>query len=221
MTASDHVRRAEAIATGMNRNLDVAPIAWGELLAIAQREMGRFQQQRGLGRADELYEEETASPLIAAARIILEVAQRAHTSEDADAGSTLAMATARLQERRTLLLLASSAFAMYGNFPSAAAVQRFLEPNSLSTEGQWLAAAISNPRQIAAALASRTLTEPANTFLERLSLFLTSGDELIGDALIDQLELLMITARPPSEVSLLRAARLTLKHITKLAMSRL
>jgi ATP-dependent DNA helicase len=124
-------------------------------------------------------------------------------------------------ERRLLLILSSCAFGMYGNFPSAAAVQRSLDFAALQTEAQWLAIAISNPRRIPRALRSYRVTPAGREFLERLNYFLITGDELTGDRLIGHFEELMRIDRPPAEIVFLRCARLALKHIITLAVANL
>jgi helicase len=220
MSAPDELRRADAVATALNRGLRVEPIAWGELLAIAQQELGRHQQRRVLDSAVELYEEQAASRLIAAARIIQEVAER--SDEEGEALETAnVLARPNEIEQQLLLILASCAFGMYGNFPSAAAIQRNLQRNSLETEGQWLAIAVSNPRQIRFALRAKLLTPSGREFLERLNYFLVTGDEPTGSGLIEDFEELMRFARVPADIVFLRCARLALKHIIVLAVSNL
>ena len=76
MSASEALRRADAIAAGLNRGLRVQPLAWEELLAIAQQEIGRHRQRRLLDSSDELYDEQNATGLIAAARIVKYIAER-------------------------------------------------------------------------------------------------------------------------------------------------
>ena len=75
MSASEALRRADAVA-GLNRGLRVQPLAWEELLAIAQQEIGRHRQRRLLDSSDELYDEQNATGLIAAARIVKYIAER-------------------------------------------------------------------------------------------------------------------------------------------------
>src|SRR5688572_19210915 len=168
------------IAAAINRGLRVDPLSWEQLLAIAQRELGRYQQRRVLDGAMELYEEESATSLIAAARIIHEVCRR---GSDVVGDKALQLhqddtgATSDGAEKRLLLILASCAYGMYGNFPSAAAVQRSLDLADLQTEGQLLAVAISNPRQIPEALRSPRVTPVGRDFLEQLNYFLITGAE--------------------------------------------
>jgi helicase len=224
LSAPDELRRADAVATALNRGLKVDPISWEELLAIAQQELGRYQQRRTLNGSVELYDEEAASSLIAAARIIQEVAGRDTGGVDEDEleldqGDEEPQSDA--VERRLLLILSSCAFGMYGNFPSAEAVQRSLNLSALQTEGQWLAIAISNPRRISSALRSDCLMPAGREFLEHLNYFLVTGDERTGNQLIDHFEQLMRVARPPADIVFLRCARLALKHIITLAVANL
>jgi helicase len=224
LSAPDELRYAEATAAALNRGLKVEPISWERLLAIAQQELGRYQQRRTLDRASELYNEDEASSLIAAARIIQEIAGRAF-QEVYDDASALdeedEMPASDAVERRLLRILSSCAFAMYGNFPSAAAVQRSLDLASLQTEGQWLAICVSNPRQIAAALRYDRLTSAGREFVEQMNYFLFTGERRVGRELIGVFETLMREPRPPADIVFLRCARLALKHMTTLALANL
>jgi helicase len=224
LSAPDELRRADAVAAALNRGLRVDPISWEQLLAIAQQELGRYQQRRTLDRAFELYDEEAASGLIAAARIIQEIASRnaEEVNEDAlEFSDGEEESDSDAIERRLLLILSSCAFGMYGNFPSAAAVQRLLDLAALQTEGQWLAIAISNPSQIQTALRSDCVTPTGREFLERLNFFLVTGDEATSERLIENFEELMRVTRPPADIVFLRCVRLALKHIITLAVSNL
>ena len=196
MSASEEIRRADAVAAGLNRGLNVEPMRWSELLAIAQRELNEFQRRTHLPRASELYDEEAASPLIAAARIIQEVATRSSSEVDPEelseasdqAPEDYEGALVDKEERHLLLVLASCAFGMYGNFPSAAAVQRLIDFQSVRSEAQWLVLAISNPRNLSSALRSRFVSEAGREFLERFNMFLVSGNEGETDQLVGQFE---------------------------------
>ncbi len=220
MSASEALRRADAIAAGLNRGLRVQPLAWEELLAIAQQEIGRHQQRRLLDSSDELYDEQNATGLIAAARIVKYIAERddeetgALRNEDSGANTSE-------RERQLLLILASCVFSMYGNFPAAAAVQLSLDPLAMRTEGEWLAIVVSNPRQIAAGLVSGSIGSNARDFLERLNYFILGGDDQLGSKLIAHFEELMKAPRARAEIVFLRCARLALKHIITLALSNL
>jgi len=211
---SDELRRADTVATALRRGLKVDPISWEQLLAIAQQELGQYQQRRTLEAAATLYDEETASGLIAAARIVEQLANR-DTDDLGEEGGHDAT------ERRQSLILASCAYGMYGNFPSAAAVQRSIKLSSLTTEGQWLAIATCNPNQIGNALSFQGITKRGRNFLERLNLFLNTGNTEVRGELIKNFEELMQFSRPISEVVFLRCARLALKHVTILATANL
>lgn len=199
----------------MARGLNVEPASWGYLLAVAQREIGYYQKRLLLPDSEKLLSEEVASPLIAAARIILEVAD----SFDRVALDTLDAEKAR--QRVLLLTLAGCAFGMYGNFPSAAAVHKKLDDRELRSDGLWLAAAVSNPRLIPRALLSSHITGQTRAFIERLNYFLRTGDEGEGDRLVRHLEELMVANRSPAEMTMLGCARLALKQITTLAIAKL
>ncbi len=222
MTASDDLRRADAVAAGLNRGLNVEPMRWSELLAIAQEELGNFQQRSFLARASDLYDEELATPLIAAARIIQEVALRSAASADPEGlGDDAPTEAEDSDERHLLLILSSCTFGMYGNFPSAAAIQRHIDPKRVTTEAQWLALTISNPRRLGDALRTSRISENGREFLESFNKYLHTGDESQPDRLIRDLEDLLKIPRSISDVTFLRCARLALKHATSLAMSKL
>jgi helicase len=223
LSAPDELRRADAVAAALNRGLKIDPISWEQLLAMAQQELGRYQQRDTLNRSVELYDEEAASGLIAAARIIQNVAGRdaEEVEEDTLEFDHRDEEQSDAVERHLLLILSSCAFGMYGNFPSAEAVQRSLNLAAVHTEGQWLAIAISNPGHIPTALRSDRVTPAGREFLERLNYFLITGNELASDQLIGLFEELMRVARPPAEIVFLRCARLALKHIIKLAVANL
>jgi hypothetical protein len=133
------------------------------------------------------------------ARIIKEVAERS-TEQTGVLQGQYAEPTDDKVERHLLLILASCAFGMYGNFLAAAAVQRNLDLRSITSEGQWLAIAVSNPTQIAVALGSELISAKAREFLERLNHFLQSGDNREGSRLIGHFEDLMQTTRARAEV---------------------
>ncbi|MBB3859003.1 helicase [Novosphingobium hassiacum] len=209
------------MAAGMNRGLNVEPMRWSELLAIAQRELNEYQLKGQLDRASELYDEELASSLIAAARIILEVANRRTQDHDLEGLADQDLDFSKeIEERHLLLILAATAFGMYGNFPSAAAVQRQVNPELVRSEGQLLALAMSNPSRIGQALRSSHLGVEAREFLERLNMFLLTGDEVENEQLVKHFEELMTGHRPLADVTFLRGGRLCLKHCINLSIAR-
>lgn len=215
MIANDELLKAERTALGMARGLNIEPASWGYLLAVAQRTISQHQKRQLLSRSEELLDEFSASPLIAASRIVLEVAK------NHEIGLTDDVDPQKAHERNLLVLLAGCAFGMYGNFPSAAAAHSMVDFRQIRSDGLWLAAAVSNPRLLPSTLLSANITEETRAFLERLNHFLHTGDEGEADRLVRHFEELMIVTREPAEVTLLGCARLALKHITTLAMANL
>lgn len=229
MSASEELRTADAVAAGLNRGLNVEPMRWSELLAIAQRELNEFQRRTHVPRASELYDEEAASRLIAAARIVQEVATRSSAEGEAEELAELLGETpddyergiADKEERHLLLVLASCAYGMYGNFPSAAAVQRLIDFRLVRSEAQWLTLAVSNPRNLSSALRSRFVGDAGREFLERFNMFLVNGNEAEAEQLISHFEEFLRMRVPLAEITFLRGARLALKHCINLATARL
>ncbi|MGO7374766.1 DEAD/DEAH box helicase [Rhizobium ruizarguesonis] len=214
MTLSDELRQADVTAFAMSRGLSVDPMSWGYLLAVAQQEINQFQSRKSLETSLDLLDEQVASPLIAAARVCLEVAKRpVNNDQEFEPEQRL--------ERTLLLLLSGCAYAMYGNFPSAAATHKLIDTAQLESDGLWLIFAICNPAKIHEAALSRHLTRESREFLERLHHFLHSGDESENGKLIRHFEELMVMQRPPSEITMLRCARLALKQIVNTATSSL
>ncbi|MBB4289501.1 helicase [Rhizobium leguminosarum] len=214
MTLSDELRHADVTAFAMSRGLSVDPMSWGYLLAVAQQEINQFQSRKLLDTSLDLLDEQTASPLIAAARVCFEVAKRPVLNDDGSGPEH------RL-ERTLLLLLSGCAYAMYGNFPSAAATHKLVDKTLLESDGLWLTFAVCNPAKIHEAVLSRHLTSESREFLERLHHFLHSGDESENAKLIRHFEELMVVQRPASEITMLRCARLALQQIVNTATSSL
>ncbi len=148
--------RAENISAGMVRGLNVPPLAWTTLLAIAQRAMSAFQQSDSVSRATELYEEANAAPLIAIARMLEGIAERGveieeyqKYEEDDSEEDTVS------RRRRLIRLLASCAYAMAGNFPSAAAAQASIDIGDIESDCELVSLAVCNPRLIGSVLRVR------------------------------------------------------------------
>ena len=195
-------------------------MSWGEVLALAQGEVAKFQGRKCLVTANELHAEAAASPLIAAARLILHIAER----PNATMGALVVEASGGPedeQERMLLFILASCVFGMYGNFLSAAAVQRQITNEAALSEAQSLCLCIANPRRIGIALRSDNISGVGREFLERLNLFLHRGGDDLGASLLPHFETLMRSRAPLADVVFLRCARLALRHVETLAMARL
>ena len=232
MSALDELRIADAVAAGLNRGLNVEPMRWSELLAIAQRELNDFQRRTYLRDSLNLYREEAASPLIAAARIVFEVATRSGADQitsnlvpgefdESERSGREEALKADVQERHLLLVLASCAFGMYGNFPSAAAVQRRIDFDNVRSEAQWIALTICNPSILGTALRSKFLTHLGREFLELFNMLLLTGASASAEQAIEYFEKFLLLQASLAEITFLRGARLALKHCGNLAMARL
>lgn len=225
MIPIEDLARAENTTAGMLRGLDVSPVAWGTLLAIAQRAMSAFQQSEVIANAPSLYNENNATSLIAVARMLEGVAEKgvqleASSNYEEDEDDTDGTGTAYLAKRQRLLrLLASCAYAMMGNFPSAAAVQRKIRIEDIDSDCELVALAVCNPRQIGAVFNSPLIGLKVRDFLEVLNEFLIVGDDESRAALIPAFEAVMRTARTGSEVALVRCVRLAVAHLGHLAIS--
>lgn len=100
---------AENVALTTIRQLAGIPLGWGEMLASSQTVISHTDD-RAFGDPVGLFDQSTAAPVIAAARILDAAADpRSHLAED---------------ERLNAAAQAVVAFGMHGNFASAAAVAR-------------------------------------------------------------------------------------------------
>jgi helicase len=199
---------AENSAAAMLRGQNRAPMSIGYMYAIAQNIMGAFQRSGALVDPQRLHEEDAALPLIAAARLLQVISRtQQHRGLDADV------------VRRTRLL-ASCAYAMAGNLPSAAAVQRDIEIGTFASGAEVATAATCNPGCIPNLLASDHLDKGARDFLEALNSFLITGEPHEGNALRSRLEQLTISSRGVFDAALLASARLVLAHVTHLSITK-
>ena len=169
---------------------------------------GPFSGLAALVDPQRLHEEDAALPLIAAARLLQVISRtQQHRGLDADV------------VRRTRLL-ASCAYAMAGNLPSAAAVQRDIEIGTFASGAEVATAATCNPGCIPNLLASDHLDKGARDFLEALNSFLITGEPHEGNALRSRLEQLTISSRGVFDAALLASARLVLAHVTHLSITK-
>jgi helicase len=196
---------AENSAAALYRGLTEKAASWGELIAQAQAVMGFFQDQT-LAELDQLYDEQKAAPLIAAARV-LDTAALIYRGRDDEASTYLATT-------------AAMCFAMYGNFPSANAVIRRtfssfvkLSPGELAIVGS--AAPTCVPELIPLAPQDST----ARLYLESISAFLSTGDRQLADDLPTLLKKCRKDAQTDLERGLLLSARLVLGHMQTLSVA--
>lgn len=192
---------ADRAAAAMIRELGGASSDWGTLIATAQSILSAFQDHEG--SATELYDLEAVSPLIAAGRV-LDSASRELSHLPAD-------------ERSHLALQSSIGFGMAGNFPAARAVVDGLRFGLLSPALK-VAIATAVPIRIPEIAGTLPADTPERRYLNLVSVFLSNGqgEEALGDGLRD----CILNAEEPWESSLLRSARVCLKHLTELSAAK-
>jgi helicase len=198
---------AENSAAAMLRGQNHSPMSIGQMYAIAQNIMGAFQGDSALLQLPALHEEDTALPLMAAARILqalLKSQQQRGLAPDIT--------------RRTCLL-AACAYAMMGNLPSAAAVQREISLSALAGTAEIIAAAISNPSSLAHLLKLESLEADARRWLEQLNSFLITGEQDRAQTLEPSLEVLALNCNDMFDMALFASARLALAQVVYLSVS--
>lgn len=200
---------AENSAAAIVRGLAVPSVGASELLAVAQKTIGHFQQQVMLREAAILHDEDASKPLIAAARTLASVATNLKR-----------LNAAPPDEVRSIYILAACAYAMYGNFPSAAATLAQEHVGTSFTDGEALALSICNPALASYFFSQQKTGAPIRAFLENYLAFLIEGirPEV---PLVSQFEALMIERRAIREQVYLRSCRLALAQIELLAVSRM
>ena len=200
------VAASENMAARLFRNLRGPVTNWGELIAAAQVTVSHYQEYP-FDRAKELYDESDALPLVAAARIL-----------DSAARKPSGIAA---EERAGLGLLATAAFGMYGNFPSAAAVLDHTLP-LLDRMSPLLAAVLcaASPWHIDQLLPYAQEWDRSANYVEHLVAFLKRGDDYGFEKSQVLLDGCWSEDARPLEAYLLRCARLCLVHVGKLSVAR-
>jgi helicase len=209
VTLPDDYIQAENSAAAMLRGQNLSPMSNGHMYAVAQNIMGSFQRSEALGRPVMLHDQDTALPLMAAARILqalLKSQQKRRLSADV--------------LRRTCLL-ASCAYAMTGNLPSAAAVQREISLSDLASGAEVVATAICNPASLPQLLALESVEPDARSWLEALNSFLITGEMDRAQRLRPDLERLAVKYVDMLDVALIASARLALAHVVHLSVARI
>jgi hypothetical protein len=164
---------AENAAAGMARGLVERTEAWGTLVAQAQRILTEVQNE--LSRRQwtfqlaAYYDPAYSAPLVAAARV-LDTAAGANSLEDS--------------HRQRLAICAAAAFAMYGNFPSAAAaLNSHADLEEQKSPFVWLAIGCFSPRHLGDArlIAVQHKDELCSEATELIQGYLATADhDLIG-----------------------------------------
>lgn len=208
MKDPDEIVLAENSAASLIRGRNFAPMSIGQMYAVAQRAMSEHQGSEALGSPSRLYEEAEALDLIAAARIFHSI--------------SIAQEERKLEGKTILLtkMLAASAYAMHGNFSSAAAVCKGVEYKDLQSDSELIAVALYNPALIGVVLRDFRLKGWARGFIEGLNEFLNTGQDSLATDLRENLEGYISEAIRPLDVVLLANARLALAHIVQLSIAR-
>ena len=208
MNLPDNYILAENSSAAMLRGQNLSPMSNGHMYAVAQNIMGAFQRSNALTHPATLYTEAEALPLMAAARI-LQALLKGQQQRQLDPDII----------RRTCLL-ASCAYAMLGNLPSAAAVQREISLSTLASSAEIVAAAISNPACLAQLLALEHIEPGARNWLEALNSFLITGASDRAERLRPNLEALALKCVDMFDVALLASARVALAHVVHLSVAK-
>lgn len=195
----------ENAAAAKVRQLRGGSGTWGELIAGAQATIG-FYQDYPVENIRALYDEETAVPLIAAARILDSASQSA---TDITEG-----------ERVDLALAAAVAFGMYGNSLSAFAVcKRILATDPSKTPSLAAVLATVAPQALGSLLEWCPEDSPELTYLEQLGVYLRGGQAEVADTLRTSLIECMLKGTSPFERSLLLSCQLCLEHVLTLSVA--
>ncbi len=196
------VAKSENAAASKLRELRGREGVWGELIAAAQTVIDYFEDFPA-SKIRALYEEESAIPLIGAARI-LDAASKAADVPESD--------------RLGLAITATVAFGMYGNSLWAAAVgQRVTATGGTGAESLAVALATAAPRVLGKVQPWCSEGSKQQVYLERLGADLRSGKadqvETLRQSLID----CIVDEEAPFYQMLLLASRLCLEHVIVLS----
>jgi len=165
----DFASRENAAASSL-RSLSAPSFGWGTLIASAQAVVARYQGVAA-SETSRLLREENALALIAAARI-LDTASQSQIQLPAE-------------HRQNLAIYAASAFAMYGNFPSAdATLSRAFGTTLPGGADLQTAVATIAPNMLGRILSSPDLAASKHRdYLELLARFLVTGDPDLHESL--------------------------------------
>lgn len=198
----------ENTAAAMVRRVARLPKEWGELIAAAQTIVS-YEQDRGepSAIAPLRYAEDEALPLTASARILDSASQRSVGLDE--------------RERRHLALSASVAFAMYGNFPSAAAAAKQIKLSDFSNSPNVaVVLATAVPSRVPEMLGIIPDQGLHRSYLEALESFILSGDERQSMHIKNALDMVFSADMLPFEGSLYGPTAMALEHVRQLSISR-
>jgi len=197
---------SENAACAMYRGLRGLSAGVGELVADAQAVMSCYQEFN-LNDVTSLYDEPTAVPLIAAARIL-------------DLLSRMPMQL--VPDQRAFAGLSSAvAYGMYGNFASSyAAIKSVIQKLPPLTPSIAVVVATVAPGYLPM-MFSHVASAPAEqSFLQELSAFLSVGDEQHRHSAAVAFDDCLAAAATPYERSLLMSSRVALEHQFQLSIMR-
>ena len=196
------VAKSENTAAAKLRELRGREGVWGELIAAAQTVIDYFEDYPA-SKIRSLYDEETAIPLIGAARILDSASKSSEVPETDQLG---------------LAITATVAFGMYGNSLSAsAAVQGVLARCPTGSESIAVALATAAPRVLGKVQSWCSEGSKHQVYLERLGAYLRSGKIDQVDALRQSLIDCIVREEAPFDQMLLLATRLCLEHVIVLS----
>ncbi len=203
--ATDELRRAETEAAMMKRLGVLDEERLGYLLALAQDAMVRFQDPAAQAQIADIHDEQAASGLIAAARMVHDLAVCQSTDLAPDV-------------RHRLTLLSACAYAMYGNFPSAAATLTAIELTRPLSSIEAAAIAIAAPSRDAITPPD---PGPARNFVLAIRQYLRSGRQADSDAALQGIGPFVLSAATVWEGVLARCCRTIFAQQIVLATSKL
>ena len=194
---------ADRSAAAMIRELSGASSDWGTLIATAQATLSAYQDHEGTPA--ELYDLDNFRGLFAAARV-LDSASKELSYLPSD-------------ERSHLALQSAVAFGMAGNFPAARAAVDGLHFDLLSPS---LKVAVATAVPVRSREIANTLPpdSPERRYLELVALFLATGLAEAEEELEGRFRECILNSNTPWDSSLLRSARVSLKHLVLLSVSK-
>jgi helicase len=192
--------RRECLSTG--RSID-------EVVTIALKCLSVHQEVETIEQLVALLEENTAAPLIAAARTLHSI------------GSMLLRLPDGLDANiaNSLLMHAAVGYAMYGNFASSYAVVREISPSYIrASQARMVCVAICSPRSLGLVLGYEQLEADSQALLQNYQHFLETGEPASLASAENLLKKLM--CRPsPADMSLMRSCRVALRQTRILSVA--
>ena len=197
--STESVIDAANLSAALARGLPAASTSIGELIAIAQKQIGALQSTVDEHTVLGLQIEEKAVPAIAASRALYSVVQALRREPG----------TIPEEQLSLLLLHAAAAYAMHGNFPAAKAVLHEIPAKDLFTsDSRRLAAAALDPSLIGRLLADTTGSGQLADALTCFQYFLEQGDSSSVASLHRHFDSASLKSQIVGDAALLRSIRL-------------